>query len=261
MQKFKDLFEKNPIIIVVGVIVFIISSITTIINGGTDLMYKANSTIGWRGFEEKTINSLNASIRIEKFTETLGMPTFYREGKNGYSEHVFQRREGRYWIQAITDEDGTVVIYSVTSCDSSFKPQIHYGLLNKSIRLGESTFKEVEGDYGAPFHFFFSGTTGNSYLYQIGDMGNPGNYQTEYWGIIDACDPVGFYEYIGENLPTGLIMQDDRVDRDNPAIDKFLEKSHINTYAISSPNAQIDKILEEFQIGIDRIQIRVVYPK
>jgi len=261
IQNFRDLFDKNPVIIVIGIIVFFISSITTIINDGTDLMYKANSTIGWRGFEEKIINSLNASIRIEKFIETLGEHIFYREGEHGYSEYVFERRDGRYWIQAITDTQGTVVIYSVTSCDSSFKPQIKYSPTGRSITLGETTFKEAADGVEVSYDYVVSAATGNSSLIEIYSTGNPGRYQTEYWGIIDSCDRNKFYELIVPNLPDILINS---LDRDDPILHQFREKFPINTYAVSSPFIEDSTVtggpLDDFQIGVDRIQIRVIYP-
>jgi hypothetical protein len=263
IQNFKDLFDKNPVIIVIGIIVFFISSITTIINDGTDLMYKANSTIGWRGFEEKVINSLNASIRIEKFIETLGEHVFYREGEHGYSEYVFERRDGRYWIQAITNKEGTVVIYSVTSCDSSFKPQIKYSPTGRSIRLAETTFKEAANGVEVSYDYYVSAATSNSYLIENDYAGNPGMYQTEYWGIIDSCDRNGFYEDIVPNLPPDMLFNP--LNREDPILHQFRETFAINTYAVSAPFVEnyssTGDPLDDFQIGVDRIQIRVVYPK
>jgi hypothetical protein len=262
IQNFKDLFDKNPVIIVIGIIVFFISSITTIINDGTDLMYKANSTIGWRGFEEKIINSLNASIRIEKFIEILGEHAFYREGEHGYSEYVFERRDGRYWIQAITDKQGTVVIYSVTSCDSSFKPQIKYSPRRRPIRLGETTFKEAAGGDEVEYDYVVSAATGNSHLIEKAYTGNPGRYQTEYWGIIDSCNQIKFYDDIVPALPNILT---ESLNIDDPILHQFRETFAINTYAVSSPLVEYSTSkgdpLDNFQIGVDRIQIRVIYPK
>ena len=263
IQNFKDLFDKNPVIIVIGIIVFFISSITTIINDGTDLMYKANATIGWRGFEEKIINSLNASIRIEKFIEILGEHVFYREGEHGYFEYVFERRDGRYWIQAITDKQGTVVIYSVTSCDSSFKPQIKYSPRGRPIRLGETTFKEAAGGDEVDYDYVVSAATANSYLIEKIYTGNPGLYQTEYWGIIDSCNRGKFYDDIVPYTPPNILTESLNID--DPILHQFRETFAINTYAVSSPlvefAADMGSPLEDFQIGVDRIQIRVIDPK
>jgi hypothetical protein len=258
IQNFKQIFENHPVTILIGITVFVLSALTTLINDGGDLINKANASIGWRGFEEKIINSLNASISIEKFQETLGQHIFYREGENGYSEYVFERREGKYWIQAITDQQGVVVVYTVTSCDSSFRPRIRYSPRGKIIRLGESTFKEAADGIGVGFNYFVSGATSNSYLIEEAYLGNPGKYQTEFWGIIDACDRTRFYDLYVPDLPGGLVTGE--LDINDPILDQFRGKFAINTYAISSPLAEIDIILEAFQIGVDRLQIRVVYP-
>lgn len=80
-QNFKRLFENNPVTIAIGIIVFLIGATTTIINDGGELMHKANSSFGWRSFEENIVNSLNASISIEKFQENLVNTCFIEKGK------------------------------------------------------------------------------------------------------------------------------------------------------------------------------------
>lgn len=252
--RFRNAFERHPIIVVISIIVIAISQFTTIIKGVNSFSKYYSSTYGWRSEEQATINQLSAAISISKFQEMLGAPLFLR--KSGvYEEYVFKRQG--YWVQAITDNQGAVALYAVTSCDDTFKPLIRNNPAGKSIQLRETTFKEVY-DGGEPeLHYFVSGATANSYLIEEAYLANPGNYQTIFWGYNDACSNEWDEEIGLAELGSYLMEHGSRIDTKQSVIDNFRSRNTFNTFAVSAPLVDAREILNQFQIGIDRIQVRV----
>lgn len=109
---------KHPTAILIALMVLFISQTFTITDGISRIQRFYFDTFAWRDVEEKVINSLSASIHIDKFREFLGTQLFVRKSRKSTKQHleyVFKRKG--YWVQAVTDDLGTVLLYAVTSCD------------------------------------------------------------------------------------------------------------------------------------------------
>ena len=60
-------------------------------------------------------------LHVARFNSELGTPVFSRKSRRGdLREDSFRRRD--YWVQTVSDRDGTVLSYAVTSCDPDFRP-------------------------------------------------------------------------------------------------------------------------------------------
>lgn len=170
-EQLKTIIDTYPLFIPCAIIVALIGYITTIIQTIDKSKTFYNVHIGWKRVEEKTINSLAPAIHITKFQEILGAPLFCRKSNSRYTEYVYKRRA--YWVQAITDTEGSVVLYAVTSCSERFRPRIKNNPVGVPIRLRTTTFKAAAGEYEPKLRYSLSAATSNSYLIEEFD------YRTE----------------------------------------------------------------------------------
>jgi len=245
----KNKIDKHPFTLFLVVIVFFISSFFTIIQGASWTINVYNKHVNWREMEYVKINETRAGMNIIKFNEAFGIPKFVRKSNNALIEYIYKRRD--YWIQAISTSSGEVLFYAVTSCDPTFKPTIEPNAIKRSITLQASTFHAV-GDDPTDSKYYLRYATSNSYFYDYYYYGNPSLYQTIIVGINDACK-IPEVEYPkNRNIKA-------RIDINDEDIVRFRETAKINTYAETSPFASIDEVLEDFQIGVDRIQVRPFY--
>lgn len=213
----------------------------------------------WRTAEYRKLDSLIAGFSLEQFKTTLGSPIFVQVARKSHLVESTFRGRG-FWVQTISDNDGVVRSYAVTSCSRTFRPSFRLG--TELLVLQQTTFAEVARQFGGGVvvDYFLSGATANSYFLESFYGGNPTNYKTYGWGIDDACparsDPYGYFghrrplfqEYHGElsGLP--------RVARE------FRAAAAVNTYVETAPGADIEQIRRSFQIGVDRILVRTVPP-
>jgi hypothetical protein len=240
--------------------------VTIISDGGVrDFIMKqlTEGEFGWRPREERIINSLYPSVDINVFEDLLGKHLFIRVSENGYVEYVFSRKG--YWVQAITDKEGVVLLYAITVCDKTFTPTITNLPFDNPIQIGVTTYKQASGSYRYEPHYFISGATANSYLIEQLYIGNPGLYQTIFWGYNDACQDHYLEELIqkyGSDLIDDLSpINGSSPNFNDPPVDQFRTNSTFNTLAVTTPNLDVtnlDDIMKVYQIGVDRIQIRIL---
>src|SRR5207244_6957906 len=138
---------------------------------------------------------------LDYFRNVLGVPVFVSKSRDGqFTQSLFQGRQ--YWVQAVSDAAGTVGIVAVSSCDLDFRPRFEepvggiqdpsgatHPLLNPIV-LNETHLDQVGAGPPSKLHYFVSGATANTYLYDEYSFGNPGNYKTYFVGIDDACPPA-----------------------------------------------------------------------
>ena len=197
--------------------------------------------------EQVVINSLSTSVSIEAFRQTLGPNLFYRVSENGYAEHVFARPG--YWVQVITDDGGTVVFYAVTSCDLDFRPTVYTAANpDRGAQLQVSTYKAISPTLGA-YHVFISGATANSFVFEMGYGEAADGSLDLVWGWNDAC-PSRY----GIST-TRLERCYHNLDCDPQELDEWRDSNAVNTVGVGD----VDVAIDNFQIGIDRVQVRV-YP-
>ena len=95
-------------------------------------------------------------------------------------------------MQAVSRPDGTVTLYSVTSCSSNFRPSFRVpGQTGETgtIVLYQDVMSDVlprTDDPGVRANYN-TGNTANSYFYDEWYGGNPSSYKTYIWGVNDAC--------------------------------------------------------------------------
>lgn len=239
-------------------------AVTQLVSIGRDYY---RDTYLWRDDEYDKIASLHGGISIAKVEEILGSPLFVRASEDGsLTESTFEGRD--YWVQAVHDQQGTTQLIAVTSCAADFRPRIEtpFG----RVVLNESVFDSLTIE---PYElrYFLSGATANSFFFDAYAGGNPGLYKTYFLGINDACPAVRNYAIEGQ-IDVFEYGYYDGVDfaSGESTFEDFRANSVINTYAetylaaSTRPDVGIfiepSRILESFQIGVDRLLTRTVHP-
>ena len=255
VNRLKGYIDKNPITVLIIIVVFFISSFFTIFQGISWAINTINSTFLWRNIEYKKINSVRPGMYIQKITDVFGTPFYTRNMQNNKSltENTYKGRG--YWIDTISNDSGEVLLYTITSCDKNFSPTIDPNPLQKSITLQKSTLSSI-GDNPSGIKYFASGATANSYFFDEYSWGNPSNYETVYVGYNDQCPQ---FPKKAISQMDDLFKLGDEANLEDPYIQKFRDNLLINTYAETAPMENPVGDMKYFQVGVDRIQVRNLY--
>ncbi|NOI82179.1 hypothetical protein F0237_16045 [Vibrio tubiashii] len=247
--------KKNPVILVLSVIVVVMSSVVTLFDGATKLYGIYQTTIGHNSELDKKLNSLNVEVDIGYFNSILGMPAiknqrrinqvYYSfesienmddpkqvEEEHLYNEYFYINED--YYVQVVTDEKDKVGMYSITARSANYIPEIKTDR-GETIYLGKSTYTElkrkpqkVAGLLGMNLKHF------NYYEVYLFD---PGNYRYAVY----SSSPVGHFENVGDlDWEIGNIFAESFSvdDKDFPMHSKhqaFRKTTTINTYSVTTP--------------------------
>jgi hypothetical protein len=243
--------------VTIVLLAFLISTLFTIATAVTEARNYYNETYRWRDREYKRLSSLHGGLNIEKFHEILGTPVFITTAHDGVplNEATYKGRD--YWVQAIFNSNGMVLMFSVTACED-FNPTF-VNQIGK-VTLGRSRMAFSDNIPGA-IHYNIPGATANAYLIDEYYLGNPGNYKTYYFGLTDACGRL-----VGESYLTSPMFQDGYFlgweNRTYPRTDyrilEFRQTSIVNTYGETAPFVDTKAFLASFQIGPNRILTRTL---
>jgi hypothetical protein len=247
-ERLRSKWSRWPPIILIALAVLGISSVATIAEGGIWLTKQYDHRIAWRTSEQQIINSLAASIHIDRFKELLGSNIFLRN-VGGYREFVFRRRG--YWVQALTDTLGSVEFYAITVDDDSFQPVILNHPSGDTIIVGQTTF----ADAGGGNLNYFVGVTANTYIMEYEYLGNPGHYQTVIFGFNDAGGNI-WPETTWERL-TPYVNTHPDPDPEDPFIQAFRSTHAFNTIGFTAPGVLVEELPDDLTWGVDKVQIRV----
>jgi hypothetical protein len=125
------------------------------------------------------VAALSTGVQLRKFVELLGEPDRKRDvldsqfKPSSHNESIWQRPS--YVLQAVTDSKDTVVLYTVTTMDKNFHPEIPFRLGKDSgpLRLGLSKFADVDQTfigidaiYPANARYFYSEAYGGGGAFQ-----------------------------------------------------------------------------------------------
>jgi hypothetical protein len=216
---------------------------------------------GWRDAESAKLASLHAGYTLERFQAVLGAPTFSRTDRTSkLREDSFRRRD--YWVQAVSREDGTVLLYAVTVCDPDFRPQfsmVGYRPGGVVVQLGKSTLASVlpRGLDGSVEVNYSQGVTANTTYMDESYRGNPSNYKTYVWGVNDACPNALEQLYQSTGFPTlPRFPYRSSLARVSQTIKRFRAKAQVNTFAETAPMASLQHVNQAFQTGMDRLLTR-----
>jgi len=276
-ERFADQVRRTPPLVLLLLLSAIIAAAGTVYGAAQCVWDGYDETYRWRQHEYEKIAELRAGISIERYDELLGSPLFVRDNDDGsLTESSFRERD--YWIQAVHDATGTVLLFSVSACDEDFRPTFQI-VDSRSVRFGvtlnDIPLSEVPATPDRVF-YFLPVATANMYLYDEYYFGNPGLYKSYYVGINDACPAraINVAPFIDRELffratplPYGTAYANETpISRaDFIAIELFRRHSIPNTYAEAffavsrTKQMTMDDILADFQLGVDRILIRTVH--
>lgn len=253
--------KNSTIFIFIGIILFLFSSVITISQGEGVIRGLYHKTdVGYKNQLLDKFSKLNAGINVGIFIEKFGSPTFKTKKENtDIYEYIFLD-DKYYYLQVLTDSEGTVLAYSITTRDENFNPVILIPSQKNKVVLGKTKFI----DLGEPdkiisrlgvHDFYYS----ESYYY-----GNPGFYQTYYFtqnemGYINKIntDSQNFHDFDFERDDMGKIKDDMKSSDDDIAY--FRENSVVNTFTVAAPLISLNSDLSEsIQFGPDKYMVRVI---
>ncbi len=216
----------------------------------------------------KAANSLAPEVNVSVFDKKLGQPVFVST-LEGLTNRTYVNEY--FYTQAISSDDGTVLLYSITLRKANFYPNIPYfeNDRRQTKLLGKTTFGELAGDYpqttiaGQYLPGFRRGIYSEGYYF-----GNPGNYLYYFLTTNDAG--IGGAEYIKLESSstkaytfeeTGLFDDCSRdflpmpgsMDKKENAARKEMEKAqklmknvYANTITVTNPNGGVICANEKF---------------
>lgn len=201
----------------------------------------------------QTLNDLKIDVKIGHFNDLLGEPTHtatrevsremmvvQRHGTPKklkedytYTEYLYVKPE--YFVQAVTDEDGDVGLYSITVRSAAYLPEITT-ILDQTVQLGKTVYHDLV-QHPRKIGADFKDSKGSAY-YEI-HLGHPDApllaiFSTNRLGYVEELN--GFEE--GNN---GVFVQwfalrgtgDDFPL--NQAHEDFRKTTTFNTYTVAAP--------------------------
>ena len=255
-----DRAKSSSIFIAISVILVLLSSLITLVQGQHILRSFYYETIGYKSQLLGSLEKLSPEANIGYFENILGPAVFIRTlEKTATREYIFVNK--LFYVQTLTDKDGRALAYSVTTRNENFNPAFvlpfcfsDFGseCRTKSVILGKTKFIELDHLFGAAQEAVSYVGAHNIYYSERYGGGNPGLYQTFAFslnelGYIAAYPPAG---------PFGV------VDIKNPEINRFRNEGVVNTYTVIGPFTKIEDFGEswvgEFIFGPDTNQVRVL---
>lgn len=253
-----DWMKKHPVILLLSLFMIVVSSMLTLIEGGSKVYGMYKSTLGYNAELDKKLNSLNVEVDIGYFDSVLGLPaiknrrtlthTFFSvEGADSFQDLLTPKEVEEevtyneyfyisefYYVQAVADENDKVGMYSITAREPDYVPEIETDL-GEIIRLGKSVYGDLQrkptkvaGLLGMNLKHF------NYYEVILFD---PGNYRY----AIFSSNPNGHFENVGSlDWEIGDIFAEGfSVDADDFPMhskhDDFRRITTINTYSVTTP--------------------------
>lgn len=271
---FLRLLQDNTAVQVVVALAALVGATTTIYLTIRSIHRWYVEHFAWAHRVEADLEALRPNVVIEEFIDRLGRPRIVHPSRrNTERQYIFSGRG--YWVQAVVDDRGIVVMFAVTACDPKLRPK--WTLWNGRDRYEEVCLNQkplVDSSSSltpSAYRWFFSGATANSFAYAFFGGGNPSNYLSYAWGYNDACmrrlaedldaadmqvmsDPR--YWSSGHSSPTGRLPPP-ALSLPEPIATLF-SRALINTFAIFGIGMTVDDLPEEFQIGADRILTRTL---
>ena len=129
-----------------------------------------------------TLQKLLPEVQISKFRGALGEEVFVNRFPN-YTEYVFA--EPMYFVQALTDLNDRVVLFSVVGRSKSFNPELAKVMGSGSPFKGPllRTFAEISGSLPSAFAASVPADQPPTYA-EVFWEGNPGDFL--YYGLLDS---------------------------------------------------------------------------
>lgn len=170
IKNFVSKTKKSYIAFAVGIILFFLSSVITLTNGVSILKNYYLNSIGYKTQQLENIRTVAPGTNIGFLESKFGNPIFINRANNiKETEYIFINKY--FYLQAITDENETVLAFSVTTRVKDFNPTLVLGPYHEDMKtlrivLGQSQYSELNSpitSWGGPevifpaigFHDFF----------------------------------------------------------------------------------------------------------
>ncbi|GEM_PF-1599866 len=281
IKKVIENIERSPTKLFIGLLVFLISSSIIIINGASFAWNLYHQNVQWKQRSYELIGSLAADVNVGYFESKLGRAAFINVAdKANKKEYVFVNEN--YYVDAITDKNGRILMYSVTIRNKNFNPTSP----DEKIVLGKSRFIDLVNDefFGEPIEVISWLGAHDGFYTEGYYWGNPMNYQIYYYSNSDAgfnnydnsgyvVNPNYFPDYIENGRPkTFAMLMDEEVSgagpeyKKNGEIMEFRKRNTniINTYTVTAPFITIGEMADYFKerdsfyfLGPDKNQVRL----
>lgn len=224
----------------------------------------------------KNLARLATEVHINYFKKFLGDPAFINLSRDkSQKEYIFVDED--FYVQAITDRLGKVLLYAVTIRKKDFNPSFdspaYLSSRNEKDKavLGKSNIKEIATGDNPLICFGFVGMTANSFYFEEYSFGNVSFYQKYLYGVNDAgyLNKEGLPYYLAslelENKLQPKERRNDEQDNEieiydcNSIPDQIRRKTVINTFVVVSRDIGLNVYDEiKFQIGADRLKTRLI---
>ncbi|MFA5072741.1 MAG: ETEC_3214 domain-containing protein [Nitrospirota bacterium] len=179
-------------------------------------------------------------------------------------EYIFGNQY--FYLQVLTDKSGRVLAYGVTTRKADFNPS--FKILEHAFTADTSTPEDFSKAIPLAFNIILGKTHFSDFphspenisanhgarrfhYYEEYYFGNPGNYQSYYFGINDS----GYVDIDEDNVN---ILFKDEIDPNDKSVEAFRKRSTINTFFVTSPMRRDEPALKEHLIGPDYDQVRVI---
>lgn len=243
-----QLLEKlkaSPVFVLLTLLGVLFSSLITISTFSSTLF----SRLKHKRILLNKLDRLSAGVNIDYFQTVLGDPPVFKTTADQRCEHIFVNRY--FYVQAITNMEDSVIVFSVTTRTRHFNPILTLGPYSPtdeslSVRLGRTTFAETDVLVKSPKLSCSIGVHSFHYS-EESYFGNPANYQTFIFAINDA----GFMHH---HPP---ISGREELSIDDPSVKEFRREAVVNTYTITAPSAS-GKDLKGFWCGPNYNEVRIL---
>lgn len=244
--------RSNPALVLLAIMLVVISSLVTIFDGGTKLREMYVKTFGSNEAKYAKLRTLATETQIDFFSSALGAPAFKNRQSN-YVEHIFI--DSQFYVQAITDEDGKVLMFSVTTRSKSFNPTLDLGELEVDgqpfvVTLGKTKFSDLD-DIPRKIEAY-TWNRGMSYREKY-YFGNPGLYQNFDFVSCEA----GYRPEINIHLGEFVLAAQEGIEIKSLAtnVAEFRRACVINTYTITAPLLDVDDEISELGPSYDQVRL------
>lgn len=239
-------------------------------------LVKARYHLGKRNEWYGRLERLRTDVALGYFEQELGLSHAFRNAvADGYVEYIYPHKW--FFVQAVTNADDQIVMYSVTARSGDFAPRVWPTSTSPrsrpaipNPRLGSVSFAEMfRGQTPDGIRAFFSGATAPSFYMESYSIGTPGYYLTYLIGLNDA----GHYFFeISDAYSEELLAPEVNLGRlaaryDNESdIADYLLQEHVGRFrSLAKPNAygiigQLFPATEPLRVylGPDRTQVRTL---
>ena len=188
---------------------------------------------------------LDTGAHVSYFISVLGNPVSISPNEATTQEYIFVNKY--FYVQAVTNPDGGVSLFSVTTRRKDFNPVLKSQFGQVLVVLGETTFSMLANSKKRRF----SGDHGGITFYSESCyFGYDGSYRMYFF----SANPNGL-----GNLPTVPASFVEMGEEDAADLERFRAETIINTYTISTlsgPNGDED-VPDNIIFGPKTYQVRV----